>query len=54
MRDKIQGINDIPTLMLISEACEARYPDISDASSMKIESYSMSIEHKNQIEHHGA
>jgi Prion-inhibition and propagation/SLA1 homology domain 1, SHD1 len=50
MREKIQGINDIPTLMLISEACEADYPDISDAASMKIEIYSMSTEHKTQIE----
>lgn len=50
MRDSIKRITDMPTLMLISEACEIDYPDISEAASMKFEAYSMSTEHKKQIE----
>lgn len=50
MRAGIKRISDMSTLMLISEVCQADYPDISDVASMEIEAYSMSTEHKEQIE----
>ena len=50
MRRRIQTIDEVEILTLVSDVCEVDHPDISDAASVKIDILSMSSTQKRRIE----